>query len=187
MNTPRKKIRIGDLLVQNGIITEAQLQLALDRQRQSGLRLGRVMVELGFVEENQFLSFLAQQMDVAFVDLKQFNFDANLVQRLPEIHARRYRAIVLSESRGQLTVGMADPMDIFAYDELSRILQQSIEVAIVRESELLNTLDLVYRRTEEIASFAEELDEEITEGQFDLAAMTPIAQDGDAPVVKLLQ
>ncbi len=187
MNTPRKKIRIGDLLVQNSIISETQLPQALEKQRQSGLRLGRVLVELGFVEENQFLSFLAQQMDVAFIDLKQFNFDANLVMRLPEIHARRYRAIVLSENRGQLTVGMADPMDIFAYDELSRILQQSIEVAIVRESELLNTLDLVYRRTEEIANFAEELEEEITEGQFDLAAMMPIAQDGDAPVVKLLQ
>lgn len=187
MNTPRKKIRIGDLLVQNGIITDAQLQQALERQRQSGLRLGRVLVDLKFVDENKFLSFLAQQMDVTFVDLKQFNFNANLIQRLPEIHARRYRAIVLSENRGQLTVGMADPMDIFAYDELSRILQQSIEVAIVRESELLNTLDLVYRRTEEIASFAEQLDEEITDGQFDLAAMMPIAQDGDAPVVKLLQ
>jgi MSHA biogenesis protein MshE len=187
MNTPRKKIRIGDLLVQNAIISETQLQQALDKQRQSGLRLGRVLVELGFVEENQFLTFLAQQMDVAFVDLKQFNFDANLVQRLPEIHARRYRAIVLSENRGQLTVGMADPMDIFAYDELSRILQQSIEVAIVRESELLYTLDLVYRRTEEIASFAEALDEEITEGQFDLASMMPTATDGDAPVVRMLQ
>jgi MSHA biogenesis protein MshE len=187
MNTPRKKIRIGDLLVQNGIITEAQLQQGLDRQRQTGLRLGRVLVELGYVEENQFLNFLAQQMDVPFVDLKQFNFDANLIQRLPETHARRYRAIVLSENRGQLTVGMADPMDIFAYDELCRILQQNIDVAIVRESELLNTLDLVYRRTEEIASFAEQLDEEITEGQFDLAQMMPIAQDGDAPVVKLLQ
>jgi MSHA biogenesis protein MshE len=187
MNTPRKKIRIGDLLVQNNIITETQLQQGLDRQRQTGLRLGRVLVELGFVEENLFLNFLAQQMDVAFVDLKQFNFDAGLIQRLPETHARRYRAIVLSENRGQLTVGMADPMDIFAYDELSRILQQSIDVAIVRESELLNTLDLVYRRTEDIANFAEELEGEISEGQFDLAQMAPIAQDGDAPVVKLLQ
>ncbi|MDY6984273.1 MAG: GspE/PulE family protein, partial [Pseudomonadota bacterium] len=187
MNTPRKKIRIGDLLVQNGIISEVQLQQALEKQRATGLRLGRVLVDLGFVEENQFLTFLAQQMDVAFVDLKQFNFDANLIMRLPEIHARRYRAIVLSEHRGMLTVGMADPMDIFAYDELSRILQQNIEVAIVRESELLYTLDLVYRRTDEIATLAGELDEEITEGQFDLAAMTPLAQDGDAPVVKLLQ
>ena len=187
MSNVRRKIRIGDLLVQNGIITEAQLQQGLDRQRQTGLRLGRVLVELGFVDENKFLEFLAQQLDISFVDLKQFNFDADLIHRLPVIHARRYRAIVLSENRGMLTVGMADPMDLFAYDELCRILQQSIEVAVVRESELLNTLDLVYRRTEEIATLAEELDEEITEGQFDLAQMTPTDEDSDAPVVKLLQ
>ena len=56
MNTPRKKIRIGDLLVQNGIISEIQLQQALDKQRQSGLRLGRVLVDLGFVEEFHRLS-----------------------------------------------------------------------------------------------------------------------------------
>jgi MSHA biogenesis protein MshE len=183
----RKKIRIGDLLVQNGIITEAQLMMGLDRQRQTGMRLGRVLVESGAVEENKFLQFLAQQLDIAFVDLKQFNFDASLVQRLQEIHARRYRAIVLSEHKGVLIVGMADPMDLFAYDELSRILQQDVEVALVRESELLSTLDLVYRRTEEIASYAEELEEEITEGQFDLAQMQPAAQDADAPVVKLLK
>jgi MSHA biogenesis protein MshE len=187
MSSVRKKIRIGDLLVQNQILTEPQLQQSLDRQRQTGMRLGRVLVELGFVEENKFLAFLAQQLDIAFVDLKQFNFDASLVQRLQEIHARRYRAIVLSEHKGVLTVGMADPMDIFAYDELSRILQQDVEVALVRESELLNMLDLVYRRTEEIASYAEALEEEITEGQFDLAQMTPTDRDGDAPVVKLLK
>lgn len=187
MNSVRKKIRIGDLLVQNGIISDTQLQSGLEKQKQSGMRLGRALVELGFVEENKFLDFLAQQLDIAFVDLKQFNFDAALVQRLPEIHARRYRSIVLSENRGLLTVGMVDPMDLFAYDELSRILQQDIEVAIVRESELLSTLDLVYRRTEEIASFAEELEEEITEGQFDLAQMTIADQDTDAPVVKLLK
>lgn len=187
MNKLRKKIRIGDLLVQNGIISELQLQQGLDRQRQTGQRLGRALVELGFVEENRFLEFLAQQTDTPFVDLKQFKFDAALIQRLPEIHARRYRAIVLSETKGRMMVGMADPLDIFAYDELCRILQQDIDVALVRESELLNTMDLVYRRTEEIASFAEALEEEITEGQFDLAAMTPTAQDADAPVVKLLQ
>jgi MSHA biogenesis protein MshE len=186
MANVRKKIRIGDLLVQNGIITEQQLQLALERQRQTGMRLGRVLVDMGSVEENRFLEFLAQQLDIAFVDLKQFHFDISLVQRLQEIHARRYRAIVLTERKGILTVGMADPMDLFAYDELSRLLQQDVEIALVRESELLNTLDLVYRRTGEIASYAEELEEEITEGQFDLAQMQPTEQDGDAPVVKLL-
>jgi MSHA biogenesis protein MshE len=187
MNKLRKKIRIGDLLVQSDIISEAQLQQALDRQRQTGQRLGRSLVEMGFVDEQRFLEFLSQQTETPLVDLRQFKFDAALVQRLPEIHARRYRAIVLSENKGELMVGMADPLDIFAYDELARILQQNIDVALVRESELLQTMDLVYRRTEEIANFAEALDDEITEGQFDLAAMIPTAQDGDAPVVKLLQ
>lgn len=187
MSSVRKKIRIGDLLVQSGIISDTQLQQALERQRQSGTRLGRVLVEAGFVEENKFLAFLAQQLDIPFVDLKQFNFDASLVQRLQEIHARRYRAIVLTENKGVLTVGMVDPMDLFAYDELARLLQQDVEVALVRESELLSTLDIVYRRTEEIASYAEALEEEITEGQFDLAQMTPADQDADAPVVKLLK
>jgi len=182
----RKKIRIGDLLVENGIITDTQLRQGLERQKVTGLRLGRTLIEMGFVEEEKFLSFLSKQMEIPFVDLRQFNFDVSLVQRLSETHARRYRALVLSENKGVLTVGMADPMDIFAYDELSRILQQTIEVAIVRESELLNTLDLVYRRTEDIANYAEELDEEIDDNQFNLADMVTTVGDEDAPVVKLL-
>lgn len=146
-----------------------------------------MLIDLGFLEENVFLEFLSTQLDIPYIDLKKFNFDAQLVQKLPETYARRFRAIVLYEKDGSLIVGMTDPMDIFAYDELSRFLQENIEVALVREVELLNTLDLVYRRTEEIASFAEELEEEITEGQFDLAAMTPLEDDSDATVVKLLQ
>ena len=104
-----------------------------------------------------------------------------------ESYARRYRAIILADQGGQLLVGMADPMDIFASDELERILEQPIQLALVKESELISTLDLVYRRTEEIASFAEELDEELTEGQFDLEALSLDVDDSDAPVVKLLQ
>lgn len=187
MAISKQKIRIGDLLLQNGVITEEQLRTALNRQKQIGQRLGRVLIELGYIEEDQFLSFLSQQLQIPFIDLKRFNFDVTLIQRLPENYARRYRAIVLSEENGQLVVGMADPMDIFAYDELERILEQTVQQAVVRESELLNTLDLVYRRTEEIATFAEELDEELTDGQFDLEALTLDADDSEAPVVKLLQ
>jgi MSHA biogenesis protein MshE len=183
----KQKIRIGDLLVQNGVISDAQLSVALDRQKQIGQRLGRVLIELGYADEDQFLSFLSQQLQIPFIDLKRYNFDVTLVHRLPESYARRYRAIVLADEGAHLLVGMADPMDIFSFDELERILEQPIQQAVVRESELLNTLDLVYRRTEEIAFFAEELDDELTEGQFDLEALSLDADDSDAPVVKLLQ
>ncbi len=187
MAITKQKIRIGDLLVQNQVITEEQLETALNKQKEVGQKLGRVLVDLGMVDEDQFLSFLSQQLEIPFIDLKRFQFDVDLIHRLPETYARRHRAIVLQEKMSGLLVGMADPMDIFAFDEIERILQQPVQQAVVRESELLNTLDLVYRRTEEIASFAEELDEELTEGQFDLESLTLDADDSEAPVVKLLQ
>ncbi|MDA0687415.1 MAG: GspE/PulE family protein [Proteobacteria bacterium] len=187
MAISKQKVRIGDLLVQNGVITNEQLKTALEAQKEMGQKLGRVLVNLGFVEEDQFLSFLSQQLQIPFIDLKRFQFDVNLIQRLPENYARRHRAIVLQEKPHGLLVGMADPMDIFAFDEIERMLQTPIQQAVVRESELLNTLDLVYRRTEDIATFAEELDEELTEGQFDLESLTLDADDSEAPVVKLLQ
>lgn len=183
----RQKIRIGDLLVQNGVITETQLQQALAKQKTSGQRLGRTLINLGFVQEDKFLGFLSEQLNLPFVDLRRFKFDNAVVQRLSETHARRFRALPLSEKNGQLLVGMVDPTDIYAVDALERILQQPVQQAVVRESELLATLDIVYRRTEEIASFAEELDEELVKDQFDLANLTAAPDDSDAPVVKLLQ
>lgn len=183
----KQKIKIGDLLVKNNVISAEQLQTAIDRQKQTGQRLGQVLIELGLVKEEQFLSYLSQQLQIPFVDLRRYNFDVSLIHRLRESYARRYRAIILADQGAQLLVGMADPMDIFASDELERILEQPIQPAVVKESELLSTLDLVYRRTEEIASFAEELDEELTEGQFDLEALSLDADDSEAPVVKLLQ
>ncbi len=182
-----KKIRIGDLLVQHDVITEEQLAKGLQQQKDTGQKLGRVLVDLGYLGEDQFLEFLSRQLDIPFVDLRRFDFDLQLVQRLPESYARRYRAIVLTDERDGLMVGMADPMDIFAYDDIERILQEPIKQAVVREAELLNTLDLVYRRTEEIAFFAEELDEELTDSQFDLAELSLDADDSEAPVVKMLQ
>lgn len=183
----KQKIKVGDLLVKNNVLSPDQLQMALEQQKKTGQRLGRILVEKGFVEEDQFLSYLSQQLQIPFVDLRRYNFDVSLIHRLRESYARRYRAIVLADQGGQLLVGMADPMDIFASDELERILEQPIQPAVVKESELLSTLDLVYRRTEDIASFAEELDEELTDGQFDLEALSLSADDSDAPVVKLLQ
>jgi len=183
----KQKIRIGDLLVQSGVITENQLQQALEKQRSTGQRLGRTLINLGFIQEDKFLSFLSEQLNVPFIDLRRYRFDTTVVHRLSETHARRFRAIALSEKNGQLLVGMADPTDIYTVDALERVLQQPIQPAVVRESELLATLDLIYRRIDEIAGYAEELDEELTGGQFDLASLTPAADDSDAPVVKLLQ
>ncbi|WP_148861642.1 GspE/PulE family protein [Marinobacter fonticola] len=187
MAEPKKKIRIGDLLVQNQVITEEQLMTALREQKNTGRKLGRTLIDLGYVDEDNLLNFLSRQLEIPFVQLRHFQFNLNLVKKLPEALARRFRSIVLAEQSGELLVGMADPMDIFAYDELVRVLGQPVKQAVVRESELLSTLDLVYRRTEEIASLAEELEDELGDDAFDLADLSAESDTNEAPVVKLLQ
>ena len=180
------KIRIGDLLVASGDITEAQLQDALAAQKESGLKLGKILVEKGFVNEDRLLFFLSEQLGVPFVDLTDYPLDENLVTLLPETYARRYRALVLEQQDDTLLVGMADPIDIFAYDELSRQLSQPINVAVVRESELLGLLDAAYRRTSDIVSFASELDGELSIEEFSLGGNTAVDGEDNTPVARLL-
>lgn len=187
MSELKKKIRIGDLLIQNGVIDEPQLMTALAEQKKTGRKLGRALIELGFVEEDKLLNLLSQQLEVPFVQLRHYQFNQDLIKKLPETLARRFRALVLDEQQGELLVGMADPMDLMAFDEIARVVNQPINVAVIRESELLNTLDMVYRRTDEITSLAGELESELEDDAFDLAALTATGDESDAPVVKLLQ
>lgn len=186
MAAAHRKIRIGDLLVSKGEITEEQLQQALVEQKKKGVKLGRILIDMGCIEEDRFLEFLSEQLGAPFYDLKEFTFDPEVVARLPETYARRYRALVLEERNGDVVVGMADPMDIFAYDELSRQLGQPISVAVVRESELMAMLDMAYRRTSDIVSFASELEGELSTEQFSLGRDTS-DEDANSPVVRLLQ
>jgi len=187
VHKPREKIRLGDLLVKHKIISERQLEDALTEQKRSGHKLGRVLVQLGHVTEDDLLDFLGRQLDIPVIDLKHYNFKPQTVRLLPETHARRYRAIVLAEKHDELTVGMADPTDIFGYDALRSILKKPIDIVLVRESDLLRTIDIVYRRTEEISSLAEELGEELSESDYDISQLEDDEGQVDAPVIKLLQ
>src|SRR5690606_29124878 len=160
----RQKIRIGDLLVQNKVIAESQLMQALAEQKKTGRKLGRVLIDMGFLDEDRLLEFLAQQLGTQLIDLKHFKFKAETVRLLPETHARRFRALGLAESQKDVLVGMADPTDIFAYDELARLLKKPVRAALVREADLLLAIDLVYRRTAEISTLAGELGDELAAG-----------------------
>ncbi|MEK7262537.1 MAG: GspE/PulE family protein, partial [Pseudomonadota bacterium] len=166
-----------------------QLNTALADQKKSGRKLGRVLIENGFLSEDQMLNFLSQQLNIPYVDLKRFNYKAEIVRLIPEVHARRFRAIALEDKPDGLMVGMADPTDIFAYDELARVLRRPLRLAVVREDELLKTVDRVYRRTEEISGLAQELEQELTAAGAGVDLTQLAAAEGltDAPVVKLLQ
>jgi MSHA biogenesis protein MshE len=184
----RKRIRIGDLLVENKIISETQLQAALDEQKKTRRKLGKTLIDLGYIQEVQLLTLLSQQLKIPYVELRNYPIDREVTRKLPEILARRFRAIALREQNGKIIVGMADPTDIYAYDEIQKVLKTSIDVAAISESDLLQQLETGYRKTDEIDNLAEELDEHLSDADFDLDALTTDSSSStDAPVVRLLQ
>jgi MSHA biogenesis protein MshE len=182
-----EKIRLGDVLVAQKAISQEQLGTALEQQKKSGRKLGRVLVELGYVNDEQICEAISKQLNIPFINLKFYNLNLEVVRRLPEAQARRFRAVVLERRRTGYLVGMADPTDLFAYDEIGRLLQSEIELAVVSEAMLLQTVDRVYRRTQEITGLAKELERDIGENYVDFGALGAGLGAEDAPVVKLLQ
>ena len=181
-----QRVRLGDILTQDKLISQEQLRECLDDQRRSGRKLGRVLIEKGFITEEQIGEALARQLDMPFINLKYYNMNATLARRLPEAQARRFRAMLLEEQDAAMLVAMADPTDLQAYDELSRILRRELRIAVVSESMLLLAIDRVYRRTEQITDLARELGEDFGD-VVDFGAMGAGLGAEDVPVVKLLQ
>ena len=183
-----ERIRLGDLLIQETLITQSQLMEALAEQKKSGRKLGRVFVDRGWVTEVQIAKTVARQLRASFVDLTQRPVRPEVARLLPEAQARRLRALPLEDTATALRVALADPTDLAAYDEVCRLTRRDIELVVVAESQLLAALDKAYSHGDEIAGLARELTSELTtvEGEIgDLLGLGDMTTE-DAPVVRLL-
>jgi MSHA biogenesis protein MshE len=183
-----EKVRLGEILVQQKLLSEDQLNQALADQKRTGRKLGRVFVESGFVTEEQISGALARQLGIPYLNLKFYNINQDVVRLLPETQARRFRALVLEDRGETVLVGVSDPTDLFAYDEIARLLKKSIELAVVNETEVLQAIDRIYRRTGEITGLARELEQDLGDTtSVDFNALSANSGLEEAPVVKLLQ
>ncbi|HEY1042239.1 MAG TPA: GspE/PulE family protein [Telluria sp.] len=182
-----EKVRLGEILVQQKLLSEEQLTQALQEQKRTGRKLGRVFIENGFVTEEQISGALARQLAIPYINLKFYNTNPEVVRQLPETAARRFRAIALEDRGSSLLVGLSDPTDLFAYDELARLAKRTIELAVVNETEVLSAIDRIYRRTEEITDFARELEQDLGDSFVDFGALAGSSNLEEAPIVKLLQ
>ena len=182
-----QKYRLGELLVEQSLITPQQLEVALSKQKQTGHKLGRVLAETGVVSELQISIAIANQLRMAYVDLRTRDIEPAIVNLLPETMARRFRAIVISDMGSQYLVGMADPSDVFGYDEITRVLKKDIMLCVVCESDVVQAIDRLYRRTDEITGLANALQKDLGSNYVDFSSVNLDAATDDAPVVKLLQ
>ena len=186
--TRPERVRLGDLLVREQLITDEQVGQALAEQKRSGRKLGRIFIDLGFVTEVQIAKSLAGQLRLPFVEIDPRSTRPEVAKLLPEVQARRLRALPLEETPRGLRVAMADPTDLNAYDELTRLLKREFELVVAAETQLLNALDRSYHNTEAIAGLAQALTSEMAQVQDefgDLLGLTSATTE-DAPVVKLL-
>jgi len=188
---PILKKRLGDLLVEEKLITEHQLMNALKEQNVLNLKLGATLTQLGYLTETQMLTFLSRQLNIEVIDLERVNIDVNAVKLLPEVHARRLRALVIVEDGDRLQLAVSDPADLQSLDTLASLLKgRSFSLKIASEQQLIEFFDRVYRRTQEIASFAIKLNAEhhqndrFNENRHDGQGHH---DDAEATVMKMLQ
>lgn len=181
-----EKLRLGDVLLQQRLISQEQLQQTLDLQRSTGKKVGRLLIESGVITEEGLANALARQLRIPFVNLKTFPFRADVIKLLPESAARRFRALSLEDKGDSLLVAMTDPLDLFAYDEISRLIKRKVVIAVTPESHLSVALDRLYRRTEEISGFARALEKDLSD-EVDFGELSATVGQEGAPIVKLLQ
>lgn len=184
----RLKMRLGDLLVHEQVISEDQLSQALKAQKTTGRKLGDLLIELEYLSEQQLLDFLAQQLNLPVLNLSERRIDPNLSRLIPEVQARRHRALIVEADDERALIAMSDPADLTAIDAISAILApREIELAVVAERQLLEAFDSLYRRTQEIEQYASQLQEESKdEAELDLGGS--LEGDGeDVTVARLLK
>lgn len=140
------KKKLGELLVDAGIIDAEQLNSALEKQRQEGKRLGDVLVGMGALSENILTSMIAEQLHVEKIDLINTYIDADVARLIPVEVAKRYILIPVYERGGKLHVAMADPRNMYALDDLRLITQKSIYPVLASRSEIEKAIEVYYQQ-----------------------------------------
>jgi type IV pilus assembly protein PilB len=173
--------RIGDILVASGVITPAQLSQALERQRRTRDRLGRILVELNMASERQIAEALAEQLGLPMINLASHRIDPEAVRLVPEAVARKRRAVPLTVEAGNLVVAMADPLDVFALDDVGIAARRPVKSVVAVESEIITAIERAYG----MGSAAQAVIGEIAD-EADQSGPATAQETDDAPVVRLV-
>ncbi|MDU2239121.1 MAG: ATPase, T2SS/T4P/T4SS family [Paenibacillus sp.] len=177
------KKRLGELLLESGIITEQQLQTALEEQQRTKKKLGDVLLAQGVLTEHQLIEVLEFQLGIPHVTLSSFQIDAKLSQVIPEQMARRYQVLPIRVDGRKLMVAMADPLDLFVIDDLRMSTGFTIEPAIISRGELQRGIARLYGLQDSM----NEMIKDLGTGAAQIDVEDSVILGEDSPVVRLVQ
>jgi type IV pilus assembly protein PilB len=178
----RKAKQLGQILIEQGLITDAQLEKALEEHRSTPKSLGRVLIDLGMIQEAHLVRALAEQVGLEFVDLTEFQVDPMATTLLPDTLARRYRAIPIGERDGKLLVAMSDPANVYALDDIRAITNRDVQPVVATASDVEQAIQKFSHLDGQVEALVTEASSQI-EG--DDAHMEAAVEE--APIVKLVQ
>ncbi len=183
VTTQRQPKQLGQILLEQGLISEEHLQRALDEHRNTPKSLGRVLIDLGYIRERDLVRALAEQVGLEFVDLTEYRIDAAATALLPEALCRRYRALPIGEEDGKLLVAMSDPANVYALDDIRTITGRDVRPVVATANDVEQSIQKFSGMGEQVEALATEaadaLDTEV--------GLTVEAAVEDAPIVKLVQ
>ncbi len=188
--------KLGDLLVEAGLITKEQLQEALEVQKKDNERLGTILVKLGYLTEEEITSFLSKQYGIPAVNLEHFEISEDVIKRIPSDIARKYMLIPITRTGSTLTVAMADPTNIYALDDIKFLTGLNVEPVVASELSIKKAIDKYYGSETQIelrkvvedleGDFAEDADLEVVEDEEEIDLESLVASVEEAPVVKFV-
>ena len=177
--------RLGDLLLETGMITQEQLDDAIKSQKHTGKRIGEILVDRGIVNEENILGALEFQLGIPHMNLEQYNIDYNIACRVPESVARRYVVIAVGiDEMNRLKVAMKDPLNIFALDDLKLSTRMEITPILASEKGILNLINQTYTSTQTrniVSQVEQQMQEELINRQIEEEE-----DNDDAPMVQLV-
>ncbi len=171
--------QLGDILLEGGLVTQAQLQAAYDEHQRAGRALGRVLVDQGVLTEAQLVAALAQQIGMRFVELSDFPVDHSAVGLVSGAMARRYVVLPFGFEEGKLLLAMADPANVLAIDDVRAVTQMEVKPCVATRTDVLRAIDKYYRADSDLDEITAILDVEEEE---DLSKVREVVED--APIVK---
>ncbi|MCE5202697.1 MAG: Flp pilus assembly complex ATPase component TadA [Actinomycetia bacterium] len=165
-----------------GVISERQLNDALEVHKATGSPLGRVLVDLGYASQGAILAVMARQIGIPYIDFNEKKPDPNAIANVPKDLATRYTLMPVEfDDEGRLVVAMADPQNVLALDDLRIMTGYDIRPAISTKDDIVAAVDEYYR-------VAEHIDSDLLSGEeadvVDLSTLTEVADE--APIVKLV-
>ncbi|MBE7070045.1 MAG: type II secretion system protein GspE [Ruminococcaceae bacterium] len=185
-NTQASKIRIGDLLVTAGYITEAQLKEALAIQKESqGKRVGEVLQDLGYATEKQILTALADRLGTVLIDISTFKIDVEAVRLIPKQMAEEYIMMPIENNDGQIVLAVNDPLNLYAIEDIRQTIGLPVDTVLAELEPLKSAIEYQYAEIKAKAA-AENANITATGMDIDELVIDTSAGADDAPIINLV-